>query len=149
MSKMTVKPFYQQPLESILLNEDLVARQQPINFATLFSNPRPVEIEIGSGKGTFLLYRAKARSDLNFLGLEWARHYSQYSADRMFRWGLQNVRILRADAAAFLHCCVSDNSLHRVHIYFPDPWPKTRHLKRRLIRSAFIALVHKKLRVGG
>ena len=136
-------------LDDILLPNDFANEAGPVDFAALFGNTRPVELEIGSGKGTFLVHRAKARSEVNFLGIEWANQYCRLAADRMARWGLSNVRMLRADAAAFVLKRIPDNSLQRVHIYFPDPWPKTRHKKRRIIQPPFVQLIYRKLRIGG
>ena len=93
-------------------------------------------IEIGAGKGTFLLNQARALPDDNFLGIEWARKFYRYAVDRIGRWGLKNVRIIRTDAAAFIAGSVPDESVDIFHIYFPDPWPKKRHHKRRFICSA-------------
>lgn len=132
-----------------MLDESFVAQPGPIDFPALFGNARPVEIEIGAGKGTFLLHRAQARPEINFLGLEWARQICHYAADRACRWGLTNVRLLRADAEALFRNRVPDASLQRVHIYFPDPWPKTRHLRRRIIKPPFVELLHRKLKLGG
>jgi len=107
-----------------------------IDFVRIFGRPGPVHIEIGSGKGTFLLSQAKARPGDNFLGIEWARKYYRYAVDRIGRWGLTNVRIIRTDAAGFIADYVPDESVDCFHIYFPDPWPKKRHHKRRFICSA-------------
>lgn len=138
------------PLEAVLLGQEFGEQEgQVVDFAALFGNPRPVEIEIGSGKGTFLVHRAKARPDINFIGIEWAREYCTHAADRMARWNLANVRILRTDAEVFFRNQVPDGSLLRVHIYFPDPWPKLRHHKRRLIQPRFVGILHRALRIGG
>jgi tRNA (guanine-N7-)-methyltransferase len=137
------------PLDAVLLDESFGQEETPVDFAALFGNTLPVEIEIGTGKGTFLLARAKARPDVNFLGIEWAREYCHVAADRVCRWKLPNVRMLRTDAAVFFRRRVPDGSLQRVHIYFPDPWPKTKHQKRRLLRPDFTAVLHAKLRLGG
>jgi tRNA (guanine-N7-)-methyltransferase len=107
-----------------------------IDFVRIFGRSGPVHIEIGSGKGTFLLGQATAQPSDNFLGIEWARKYYRYSVDRIGRWGLTNVRIIRTDAAGFIADSVPDNSIDCFHIYFPDPWPKKRHHKRRLICPA-------------
>ena len=136
-------------LESVLLDDSFNRGESLVNFTVLFGNTSPVEIEIGTGKGTFLLERAKARPDVNFLGIEWTRKYCFHAADRIRRWNLSNVRMLRIDAAIFFRQRVSNNSLQRVHIYFPDPWPKTKHCKRRLIQPAFVGALHAKLRIGG
>ena len=88
----------------VLLDESVArGRADPREF---FDNGRPIELEIGTGKGTFLLARARQRPDLNFLGIEWARAYCLYSADRFRRAGLPNVRMLRADAGAFVRNCL-------------------------------------------
>jgi tRNA (guanine-N7-)-methyltransferase len=110
--------------------------QDKIDFAQIFGRKNPVHIEIGSGKAAFLLNQATAQPDVNFLGIEWARKYYRYSVDRIGRWGLKNVRIIRTDAVHFLINFVPDNSVECFHIYFPDPWPKKRHHKRRLLTPA-------------
>jgi tRNA (guanine-N7-)-methyltransferase len=129
------------------LLDDAVAKT-PLDFPTLFGNRHPVELEIGPGKGSFLLRRAAARPEINFLGVEWARQYALYVADRAVRAGLVNVRTLCADAEAFIRQ-VPDQSLLRIHIYFPDPWPKRRHLRRRLLKPAFLRQAKRCLRIGG
>jgi len=107
-----------------------------IDFVWIFGRSGPVHIEVGSGKATFLLNQARAQPDDNFLGIERARKYYRYAVDRIGRWGLTNVRIIRTEAAAFLADFVPDNSVSCFHIYFPDPWPKKRHHKRRFFCSA-------------
>jgi tRNA (guanine-N7-)-methyltransferase len=107
-----------------------------IDFVRIFGRSGPVHIEIGSGKGTFLLGQATAQPGDNFLGIEWARKYYRYAVDRIGRWGLTNVRIIRTDAVGFITEFVTDNSVDCFHIYFPDPWPKKRHHKRRFINPA-------------
>ena len=98
---------------------------------------------------TFLLERGQARPEVNFLGLEYAKAYCAYCADRIGRAGLQNIRMAAAEAKGFLKACVPDNSLWRVHIYFPDPWPKRKHHRRRLIQPGFIDEARRVLQVGG
>ncbi len=132
---------------NVLLDEAVTAG--PVDFAAMFGNTRPVEIEIGTGKGTFLLARAAARPELNFLGIEWAGSYAAYSAGRFDRAGLDNVRMLHADATEFVAQCVPDQSVWRVHIYFPDPWPKRKHHRRRSIQLAFVHEIRRVLKVGG
>jgi tRNA (guanine-N7-)-methyltransferase len=107
-----------------------------IDFAQIFGRKNPVHIEVGSGKAAFLLNQAKAQPDVDFLGIEWARKYYRYAVDRIGRWGLKNVRIIRTDAVDFLINFVPDNSVDCFHIYFPDPWPKKRHRKRRFVAPA-------------
>jgi len=107
-----------------------------LNFASIFGRPGPVHVEVGTGRATFLLNEAKARPDSNFLGIEWARKYYRYAVDRIGRWGLSNVRIIRTDAASFIAERLPDESVECFHIYFPDPWPKKRHHKRRFLNAA-------------
>jgi tRNA (guanine-N7-)-methyltransferase len=120
-----------------------------LDLPAIFGNSRPIEVEIGTGKGTFLLARATARPEMNFLGVEWARAYAIYAADRFRRAGLTNVRMLRCDAEHLFKLCLADRSLWRVHIYFPDPWPKHKHHHRRLIQRAFVEQVRRTLLPGG
>jgi tRNA (guanine-N7-)-methyltransferase len=102
-----------------------------LDFTQIFGRRASVDIEIGCGKATFLLNEAARRPDVNYLGLEKANKYYRYSLDRVGRWGLKNIRIVRAEAAEFITKRVADASVACFHIYFPDPWPKRRHNKRR------------------
>lgn len=107
-----------------------------IDFVRIFGRSGPLHIEIGAGKGTFLFGQAMAQPGDNFLGIERARKYYRYAVDRIGRWGVTNVRIIRTDAAGFIADSVPDDSVDCFHIYFPDPWPKKRHHKRRFICPA-------------
>jgi tRNA (guanine-N7-)-methyltransferase len=120
-----------------------------IDFVRIFGRSGPVHIEVGSGKGTFLLSQGQAHPGDNFLGIEWARKYYRYAVDRIGRWGLTNVRIIRTDAAAFLSDFVSDDSVDCFHIYFPDPWPKKRHHKRRFLCDVNLENLIRCLKTGG
>ena len=116
-----------------LKSEDLDGQ---VDFIRLFGRSGPVHVEIGIGRATFLLNQAKDQPQLNFLGIEWANKYYRYSVDRIGRWNLTNVRIIRTDAAQFLADFLPDASVDCFHIYFPDPWPKKRHHKRRFFNTA-------------
>ena len=120
-----------------------------IDFVRIFGRPGPVHIEIGAGKGTFLFGQAGAQPDDNFLGIEWARKYYRHAVDRIGRWGLTNVRIIRTDAAEFLVDSVPDGSVDCFHIYFPDPWLKKRHNKRRFICAANLEHLIRCLKTAG
>lgn len=122
---------------------------RPLNFPELFGNANPVELEIGMGKGTFITEQAIARRDTNFFGLEYARWYWRYASDRLRRHGCANARTVRAEAAYFLHEFVPDQSIRVLHIYFPDPWPKARHHKRRLVQEKFMPTVLRILEPAG
>jgi len=120
-----------------------------IDFVRLFGRLGPVHVEIGSGKGTFLVNEARNLPDDNFLGIEWAGRYYRYAVDRIGRWALTNVKIIRTDAAVFLAEHVPDGSVDCFHIYFPDPWHKKRHNKRRLICPANLENFIRCLKIGG
>ena len=120
-----------------------------VDFETLFGRKGPVEIEIGSGKGTFLVEQSKSFPDTNFFGIEWANKFYKYAVDRMERWALYNVRLLRTDAAIFIKEHVGDASIKMFHLYFPDPWPKKRHHKRRFFCDENVAQIHRILQADG
>lgn len=122
-----------------------------LEFAEIFSGTpnQPVEIEIGVGKGTFLMERAKRRGDINFLGIEYAKSYAVYVADRVRRAEFENVRMICADAERVFREALGDDSVMRVHIYFPDPWPKRRHNHRRLVQPRFIEQARRVISPGG
>ena len=128
---------------------DVEKLPRPIDWRELYGNDHPVELEIGMGKGTFLTEQAKAHLDVNFFGIEWARWYWRYASDRLRRNQCLNVRTVRAEAGYFLNEFVSDASLAVLHIYFPDPWPKKRHHKRRLIQEPFMRQIERVLMPGG
>jgi tRNA (guanine-N7-)-methyltransferase len=126
-----------------------LASDEPLNLAELFGNTRPVELEIGCGKGAFILARAAARPEINLLGIEYAKTYCLYSADRVRRAGLTNIRLLATNAGDLVRKQLPTESLIRVHVYFPDPWPKKRHNRRRLIQPAFVREIRRVLKPGG
>ena len=117
-------------------------------WRAIFGNDAPVEIEIGSGDGTFLLTRAVAAPRGNLLGIERAPRKAERLAARVARLGLANVRTLGADATCVL-AMVPPASLGAYHVYFPDPWPKRRHARRRIFSPAFVRLVARTLVDGG
>jgi tRNA (guanine-N7-)-methyltransferase len=134
-------------VEPVGLDVDRLPR--PLVWREVFGNDRPVELEIGIGKGTFLTEQAKARPEVNFFGVEWARWFWRYASDRLRRSACLNARTVRAEAGYFLAEFVPPASISVLHVYFPDPWPKARHHKRRLIQPKFIPLVERVLAPGG
>jgi len=108
-----------------------------------------LEIEIGSGKGTFLVKQAPLYTDVNYLGIEKTAEFYRYAADRMRRRSLDNVRILRADANEFIQFWCADTVAAVVHLYFSDPWPKKRHHKRRVIHDRSLQEFHRILQPQG
>lgn len=138
-----------QKLDFAAVAVTLEALSKPTDFAALFGNDHPVELEIGCGKGGFLLRMAQAHPDRNFLGIEWASQFYRFAADRMARWGVTNVRILRTDAKNFVIHRLAPGSLTALHVYHPDPWPKKRHHKRRLLTPDFVEAAVRSVVPGG
>jgi tRNA (guanine-N7-)-methyltransferase len=106
-------------------------------------------MEVGFGKGLFLLSAATACPGVNFVGVEVVRKYQLFTATRLAKRGLNNVRVACADARLFLRDCVTAGSLQAVHVYFPDPWWKKRHHKRRVFTAEFAGQCERVLRPGG
>jgi tRNA (guanine-N7-)-methyltransferase len=125
------------------------AEAAPLDWSALFGNDHPIEAEIGFGKGLFLLTAAQHSPEVNFLGVEIERKYTLFTATRLAKRALKNVRLACADARRFLHDRVAAGSLAAVHVYFPDPWWKNRHRKRRLFTAEFVAECVRVLRPGG
>ncbi len=135
------------PLPDDLLTNPLAAHLDPRPW---FTHPaHPLEIEIGSGKGTFLVQQASLQPATNFLGFEYAREFFDYAADRLRRAAVPNVRLLNTDAAEFLHWRLPNQIASVIHLYFPDPWPKAKHHRRRMIQDRFLLDAHRLLIPGG
>jgi tRNA (guanine-N7-)-methyltransferase len=128
---------------------DLTSLDCPFRWKDLFPGAGPVELEIGSGKGRFLIEAAQRWPDSNFLGVENAGRYLRRSVERVAKRGLRNVRLARADGRDILARWIPRGGLRRMHIYFPDPWPKKRHLKRRIICPDFPGWAADALEPGG
>jgi len=120
-----------------------------LDWQAVFGNAGPVEIEVGFGKGLFLVTAAQACPGVNFLGIEIARKYQLFTATRLAKRGLGNVRLAKADARQFLRDQVAAGSCQAIHVYFPDPWWKKRHLKRRVFTPEFVCQCQRVLRIGG
>jgi tRNA (guanine-N7-)-methyltransferase len=147
---VTVRHARRLPLEELTPNLLPVPDPPaPIDWRALFGNDHPIELEVGFGKGTFLLDSSITRPDVNFAGVEIERQYQLYTATRMVKRGLRNVRVACADARLFLRDCVASGSLRGVHVYFPDPWWKKRHHKRRVFTPEFAAQCQRVLCPGG
>jgi tRNA (guanine-N7-)-methyltransferase len=108
-----------------------------------------LEIEIGAGKGTFLVQQSSLQPETNFLGIEWAGEFYRYAADRLRRRELHNVRVLHANATEFIRFWCPDSCTSVVHLYYSDPWPKKRHHKRRVLQSESLEQFHRILEPDG
>lgn len=105
---------------------------------SLFEKTLPLEVEVGSGKGLFLLTASESNLGHNFLGIEISRRYARFSASRLARVGRKNATMIQGDAICFFDQHLPSESAAAVHVYFPDPWWKKRHHKRRVMSELFI-----------
>ena len=118
-------------------NEEIDLRrfEPPLDWIGLFGNNNPVQIEVGCGKGRFLVESAQQNANVNYIGIENSWKYVLRTQQRLKKHGLTNACLVYADAAYFAQNYVPDHSIQAYHIYFPDPWPKDRHQKRRLFNN--------------
>jgi len=121
----------------------------PWDWAAIFGRRAPVELELGFGKGRFLMLSAHARPDTDFVGVELSRKWFLDGKRRILKEPPPNLRILRAEAMVFLIEKVPAASVAALHVYHPDPWPKRRHHKRRLLGPGFLAQVQRVLAAEG
>ena len=120
-----------------------------LDFEEVFGNRNRVVVEIGSGKGRFLIASAMERPDVNFIGIEKSLHYHRLIRNRVLKRALRNVRLINYDAFPILRDMIPDRSLSEIHIYFPDPWPRKREQKRRIIRAVALTEMRRGLADDG
>lgn len=113
------------------------------------SAPRPLEIEIGSGKGLFLLHESAAHPATDWIGIEISKKYCRHAAYRLAQAGRTNARMLRGDGVAFVSRWIADQSVAALHVYFPDPWWKARHRRRRVVADGLVQQANRILVSGG
>jgi len=108
-------------------------------WSEIFGNNNPIALEIGCGVGDFVLQMATLHPNLNFIALDFYNKGCIKTCKRIDKSDLTNVRVLRAEARSFIEACIPAESLRMVIINCPDPWPKLRHRKRRLVNTGFVA----------
>ena len=121
----------------------------PLDPAGLFPRPAALELEVGSGKGLFLSTASTTHPDRNFLGAEIAAGYARLCAGKLARLQSANARIILGDATFLVRSMLPDACLAGIHVYFPDPWWKARHRKRRVLSEAFLRHAGRVLAKGG
>jgi tRNA (guanine-N7-)-methyltransferase len=122
---------------------------EPLAWPEAFGRAGPVEVEVGIGKGRFLLAAAAARPEVLHLGVEWANKYLRVAEERAARRALSNVRFIRADARDLVHRAIATASVSAYYVFYPDPWPKKRHHKRRFFRPDTVDHLARTLEEGG
>jgi tRNA (guanine-N7-)-methyltransferase len=121
----------------------------PLNLAELFGREAPVELEIGAGRGDFILDYAQQHNGVNFLAVERKQNVLKKMVNKLTRAGVHNVQVLNVEILHLLQNYLPPQSFQAVHIYFPDPWPKKGHVKRRLVRQENLELILRALVPGG
>lgn len=159
MQRRTIKSFVlrtgrvsnrqQQALDNWLPDYAMPELGAPWCLSTVFGREADTIVEIGFGMGASLATMAQQQPNLNFLGIEVHLAGIGSLVASLHDEGIKNVRVAPIDAVEIFKTCLADNSLAGVQIFFPDPWPKLRHHKRRLIQTEFINLLIQKIKIGG
>lgn len=139
----------QRALDELWPLYGLEASESEIDPVSLFGNDRPLIMEIGFGNGEATWQMAINEPDRNFLGVEVHKPGVGHLLLKIEEQGISNLRIAREDAVELLRKRIPDGALSGVRIYFPDPWPKKRHHKRRIVQRPFIDLLARKMKAGG
>ena len=144
-----ITPSQQRALDELWPKYGVIYRDAHFSFDELFGRHAPVVLEIGFGNGETLVEQAAANPDRNFLGIEVHEPGVGHCLLKAEEAGLENLRVIAHDAIDVLTRQVPPGSLSRLNLYFPDPWPKKRHHKRRIVQPAFLDLVADRLVDGG
>ena len=129
-----------------LLPQYKLDESQTFNPQSAFNNNQPIYLDIGFGNGESLIHIAKTHPEINFIGMEVHSPGVGHLLLQMEKYQLQNIRIYQHDGTEVLKDCFGNDSIDAIHIYFPDPWHKKRHHKRRLIQANFIQMIESKLK---
>ena len=135
--------------EEARLRLDPADCQREIDWQTVFGRSGRVEVETGIGLGRFLLRAAKTHPQNNYLGVEWANAYLRQAIERAAKRELDNIRFLRIDATHLIAKGIPDNSVDAYYVFYPDPWPKRNHHKRRFLQKKNAVHLIRTLKIGG
>ena len=122
---------------------------QPFDSTSLFAHSAPLEVEIGSGKGLFMSTASADKPDHNFLGIEISFKYARFAAAKLAKARRDNAVMIHGDAERLLGELLPAEAVSAIHVYFPDPWWKKRHKKRRIMNEKFLQHVERSLTHGG
>jgi tRNA (guanine-N7-)-methyltransferase len=122
---------------------------QKLDWTRLFSRDQPIEVELGAGDGSFITQYSRLHPERNFLGVERLLGRLRKVEKKGLRAGLANLVLLRLEASYVLEFMIPNHSINALHVYFPDPWPKRKHRKNRLINERFTNLAAAALKPGG
>lgn len=138
-----------QPYQPGALIHRIESIIDPIDISKLYPVAQPLEVELGAGDGSFIVKYAAQTPEHNIFGVERLLGRLRKIDKKGQRAGLQNLKVMRIEAAYFLQYLLPEKSVSALHVYFPDPWPKRKHRKNRLINEAFTELVRKVLVPNG
>jgi tRNA (guanine-N7-)-methyltransferase len=144
-----ITPSQQRALRELWPAVGIGFAESPLDLEAAFGRRAPVVLEIGFGNGDTLVEQARETPEWNFLGIEVHEPGVGHCLLKAEEAGLRNLRIINHDAIEVLTHQLPPRSLSRVNLYFPDPWPKKRHHKRRIVQAAFLDLVADALEPGG
>lgn len=144
--------FWKDPAAAEAARRVIVPNEAPvftIEPRQIFGRAAPLEVEIGAGRGDFIIGRAAANPDRNFLAVERPGTIGRLLAVRCGRAGLENLRVAAMDARTLVSLMLPEGSVDTFHVYFPDPWPKSRQVKHRLFAPSFVRGLMRTLKPGG
>jgi tRNA (guanine-N7-)-methyltransferase len=144
-----ITPAQQEARDNLWAKFGVEFQETQIDLESLFPKSQPIVMEVGYGMGEATWQIAKANPNLNYLGVEVHMPGVGKLMARLDEYELTNVRLIERDVFEVLHYMVKDSSLAGVHLFFPDPWPKKRHFKRRIVNERFLGDVAAKLKPGG
>ena len=144
-----ITPAQQEARDNLWAKFGVEFQESEIDLGSLFPKSQPLVREVGYGMGEATWQIAKANPDINYLGVEVHMPGVGKLMARLDEYELTNVRLIERDVFEVLHYMVKDSSLAGVHLFFPDPWPKKRHFKRRIVNERFLSDVAAKLKPGG
>jgi tRNA (guanine-N7-)-methyltransferase len=144
-----ITPAQQEARDNLWAKFGVEFQESQIDLESLFPKSQPIVMEVGYGMGEATWQIAKANPNLNYLGVEVHMPGVGKLMARLDEYELTNVRLIERDVFEVLYYMVKDSSLDGVHLFFPDPWPKKRHFKRRIVNERFLSDVAAKLKPGG
>ncbi len=144
-----ITPAQQLARDTLWAKFGIEFRESILDLTKAFEKPQPVVMEIGYGMGEATWQIAKDNPEINYLGVEVHMPGVGKLMARIEEFELTNVKLIERDVFEVFHYMIADEALDGVHLYFPDPWPKKRHFKRRIVNQRFIAEVATKLKPGG
>ena len=142
-------PAQKKAFDEFWLHYGIPNSNENIKFADYFSKSQPLVLDVGFGSGDSLIDLAQQRPDFNFIGVEVYRPGIGNTMRKLNAQQIENVRIINADVLEVLHSNVADHCLHGIVVWFPDPWPKKRHHKRRLVQAEFLQQAARAIKTGG